>query len=169
MFSTLLACALPGRLAAIAPVSGINATTVCAAGTPRASACSRSTAPPTRSCPTEAATYFSGQPIGRVLGVPRRRSRSTTAAAAWAAFDGCGEAAAHVAVADDVQRFVWPDCPANGAVQLYRVVGGGHTWPGSIPVRADRLGPTTTSIDATKLILDFFATHPRKVASAGGV
>jgi poly(3-hydroxybutyrate) depolymerase len=37
MFSTLLACALPGRLAAIAPVSGINATAVCTARTPRVS------------------------------------------------------------------------------------------------------------------------------------
>jgi polyhydroxybutyrate depolymerase len=118
--------------------------------------------------PYRGGAYFSGQPIGRVLGVPDAKPVEATAAA-WAAFDGCGKPAAKSYVADDVQRFVWPDCPPNGAVQLYRVVGGGHTWPGSIPVRADRLGPTTTSIDATKVILDFFATHPRKVASAGGV
>src|SRR5437867_555159 len=34
IFSTALACALPGRLAAIAPVAGVNATEVCDEGTP---------------------------------------------------------------------------------------------------------------------------------------
>lgn len=34
MFATQLACALPGRLAAIAPVAGINGTEVCDAGAP---------------------------------------------------------------------------------------------------------------------------------------
>ncbi len=160
MFSTLLACALPGRLAAIAPVSGINATPVCTAGTPRVSVVAfHGTADPI--VPYLGGAYFSGQPIGRVLGAPEAKPVDD-AAAAWAAFDGCGTPAAQSYVADDVQRFVWPDCPPSGAVQLYRVIGGGHTWPGSTPVRTDRLGPTTTSIDATKLILDFFAAHPRR-------
>ena len=37
IFSTKLACALPGRLAAIAPVAGVNGSKVCGAGTPRTS------------------------------------------------------------------------------------------------------------------------------------
>ncbi len=160
MFSTLLACALPGRLAAIAPVSGINATAVCTAGTPRVSVLAfHGTADPI--VPYQGGAYFSGAPIGRVLGVADAKPVDD-AAAAWAAFDGCGTPAAQSSVADDVQRFVWPDCPRDGAVQLYRIVGGGHTWPGGIPVGADRLGATTASIDATDLILDFFAAHPRR-------
>ena len=160
MFSTVLACALPGRLAAIAPVAGINATEVCAAGTPRVSVLAfHGTADPV--VPYQGGAFFSGAPIGRVLGVPEAKPVDD-AATAWAAFDGCGTPPAQAFVADDVQRVVWPDCPPNGAVQLYRVVGGGHTWPGSTPVRADRLGPTTSSIDATDLILDFFASHPRR-------
>ncbi len=160
IFSTLLACALPGRLAAIAPVAGINATEVCAAGTPRISVLAfHGTADPV--VPYAGGEYFSGAPIGRVLGVPAAKSVDA-AAAAWAAFDGCGTPPTQSRVADDVQRFVWPDCRATRAVELYRVVGGGHTWPGAPPVRADRLGPTTASIDATKLMLDFFAAHPRR-------
>jgi polyhydroxybutyrate depolymerase len=167
MFSTLLACALPGRLAAIAPVAGINATEVCAAGTPRVSVLAfHGTADPI--VPYAGGAYFSGAPIGRALGVPTAKPVDD-AAAAWAAFDGCGSPPAQSFVADDVQHLVWPDCPPSGAVQLYRVIGGGHTWPGSAAVRADRLGATTASIDATKLMLDFFAAHPRKVASAGRV
>jgi poly(3-hydroxybutyrate) depolymerase len=49
----------------------------------------------------------------------------------------------------------------DGAVALYRIVSGGHTWPGSVPVRATRLGSMTPSISATTLILDFFDAHPR--------
>jgi polyhydroxybutyrate depolymerase len=160
MFSTQLACALPGRLAAIAPVAGINATAVCAAGTPRVSVLAfHGTSDPI--VPYEGGEYFSGAAIGRVLGVPAAKPVDE-AAAAWAAFDGCGTPPAQSWVADDVQRFVWPDCPAIGAVELYRIVGGGHTWPGSAAVREDRLGPTTRSIDATKLMLDFFGVHPRR-------
>jgi polyhydroxybutyrate depolymerase len=64
-------------------------------------------------------------------------------------------------VAADVQHVAYPHCPANGTVELYRVVGGGHTWPGAIPVNPSRLGSTTESIDATTLMLRFFAAHPR--------
>ena len=158
MFSTLLACALPGRLAAIAPVSGVNATAVCTAGTPRVSVLAfHGTSDPI--VPYQGGEYFSGAPIGRVLGVPAAKPVDD-AVAAWAAFDGCGTPAAQSWVADDVQRFVWPDCPATGAVELYRIVGGGHTWPGAAVVRDGRLGPTTASIDATELMLDFFHAHP---------
>lgn len=62
----------------------------------------------------------------------------------------------------DVEHVVYPDCPPSGAVELYRVLGGGHTWPGGIAVSAERLGATTTSIDATALMLAFFDAHPRK-------
>ena len=79
----------------------------------------------------------------------------------WAAFDGCGKPPTTTWVAADVQHVTYPHCPANGTVELYRVVGGGHTWPGAIPVNGFRLGPTTGSIDATDVMLRFFAAHPR--------
>jgi polyhydroxybutyrate depolymerase len=60
-----------------------------------------------------------------------------------------------------VEHVTWPRCPKTGTVELYRVLGGGHTWPGAIAIQSDRLGETTESTSATQLILDFFDTHPR--------
>jgi polyhydroxybutyrate depolymerase len=159
MFSTLLACSLPGRLAAIAPVSGINATAVCVKGTPRVSVLAfHGTADPI--VPYQGGAYFSGASGARAAGGAQAMPVDD-AIAAWAAFDGCGTPPATSFVADDVQHLVWPDCPANGTVELYRIIGGGHTWPGSTPVRASRLGSTTSSISATRLMLQFFHAHPR--------
>jgi polyhydroxybutyrate depolymerase len=160
MFSTVLACALPARFAAIAPVAGINGAPVCDPGTPRVNVLAfHGTADPI--VPYQGGDYFSGAIAGRTDG----RAQATPvddATAAWAEFDGCGTPSTPTFVADDVQHLVWPDCPTNGTVELYRVLGGGHTWPGATPVRSARLGATTPSISATKLILDFFDAHPRK-------
>jgi polyhydroxybutyrate depolymerase len=159
MFSTLLACARPGRFAAIAPVAGVNATPVCTAGTPPVGVLAfHGTEDPI--VPYAGGAYFSGAPIGRLLGVADARPVDD-AMAAWAAYDGCGTPPSTSSLAADVQHVVWPHCPSRNAVQLYRVVGGGHTWPGAMPVQAERLGATTSSIDATALVLDFFDRHPR--------
>jgi polyhydroxybutyrate depolymerase len=159
MFSTLLACVLPGRLAAIAPVAGVNATDVCSADTPRVSTLAfHGTADAI--VPYEGGAYFSGAAEGRLLGVPDAR-RVDDVVAAWAAFAGCGTASSTEPVAGDVQHVTWPHCPRNGTVELYRVIGGGHTWPGAFAIRSERLGTTTESTSATQLIIDFFDTHPR--------
>jgi polyhydroxybutyrate depolymerase len=62
-----------------------------------------------------------------------------------------------------VVRESWPGCQDGTEVVLFTIEEGGHTWPGSIDLAAigiDHLGSTTRSIDATKLILDFFDRHP---------
>jgi polyhydroxybutyrate depolymerase len=169
MFSTLLACAQPGRFAAVAPVAGINATSVCEPGTPRVSILAfHGTAD--HVVPYAGGALLSGSPVAQAFGVPAAQSVEASMAA-WAAFDGCRSTPVPTAVAADVDRLQWPRCSGNRAVVLYRIVGGGHTWPGAAAVRADRLGPTTSSIDATELVLDFFDRHParplREVASAG--
>jgi polyhydroxybutyrate depolymerase len=69
-------------------------------------------------------------------------------------------------VAVDVERLAWAGCSDRGAVELYRIVGGGHTWPGATALRSERLGATTSSIDATKLVLDFFDAHPARADRA---
>ncbi len=75
MFSTVLACALPGRFAAIAPVSGINATKACDAGAPRVSVLAfHGTADPI--VPYQGGDYFAGAAAGRTPGA-RRPCRST--------------------------------------------------------------------------------------------
>ena len=82
--------------------------------------------------------------------------------AGWAAFDGCGTPATTTRRRRAIEHVVYPDCPAGGTVELYRVVDGGHTWPGAFPINPARLGPTTSAIDATALMLAFFDAHPRK-------
>jgi polyhydroxybutyrate depolymerase len=43
-------------------------------------------------------------------------------------------------------------------VSLCTVTGGGHTWPGGLPVPS--LGYTTSNISATDAMWDFFTKHP---------
>jgi poly(3-hydroxybutyrate) depolymerase len=52
-------------------------------------------------------------------------------------------------------------CAAD--VVFCSLAGGGHTWPGG--TRAPFLGRTSSDIDATATILDFFAAHPRPAAA----
>jgi polyhydroxybutyrate depolymerase len=56
-------------------------------------------------------------------------------------------------------------CPADRAVELITIAGVGHQWPGSTPnLLAQRLlhtDPPSTALDATPVIWQFFAAHPR--------
>ncbi|MEO8392203.1 MAG: alpha/beta fold hydrolase [Chloroflexota bacterium] len=51
-------------------------------------------------------------------------------------------------------------CPTDTAVLLYRIAGGGHTWPGQ---KADdaQMGSINRDIDASEEIWKFFAQHQR--------
>jgi polyhydroxybutyrate depolymerase len=83
-------------------------------------------------------------------------------AAGWASHDGCG-ASVDRRIAFDVVRTNWNGCARGADVVLYTIEGGGHTWPGPIDVAKlgiTDLGATTSSIDASQLMLDFFDRHP---------
>ena len=44
---------------------------------------------------------------------------------------------------------------------LYTPIDGGHTWPGGKPIKPEwRVGPTLDSIDASRVMWDFFREHP---------
>lgn len=69
--------------------------------------------------------------------------------------------------ADDEQRLgkdvlvtQWTECADNADVDYYRIARGGHTWPGAAPLIADaiepRLGKTTQTVAASRLMWDFF-------------
>jgi polyhydroxybutyrate depolymerase len=81
-------------------------------------------------------------------------------AAEWAARNGCKPEPSVQRIeapADDLpsELFTWtgPDAPS---VQLYRVIGGGHAWPGS-PHGAPAwlFGPRAQALDATGILLEF--------------
>ncbi len=147
--SSLAACELNDLLAAFAPV----------AGSPYSQALCQGKAP----IPViafhgtdDALVPFEGGAGGR-LGLALNSVRQNMKN--WAGHNGCGADPQSERVAPDVVRESYSGCKAGADVVLYVVEEGGHTWPGAIDVAA--LGRTTHSIDATALIWDFFAAHPR--------
>jgi polyhydroxybutyrate depolymerase len=81
--------------------------------------------------------------------------------AAWAKRNGCGPKPSEKSIASDVTLVAF-DCPRRGETELYRVEGGGHTWPGSeFSKTTERLtGVTTFSINADEVMWEFFRRHP---------
>ena len=56
-----------------------------------------------------------------------------------------------------VTRYIYEDCKTDISVMLYRIEGGGHTWPGGRPgLQEDRVGRTTRDIDGCEEIWRFF-------------
>jgi polyhydroxybutyrate depolymerase len=56
----------------------------------------------------------------------------------------------------------WADCQDGAAVALYRLEGGGHTWPGGSQYLPDFIiGQTCRDFDATTETWKFFAAHPK--------
>lgn len=73
----------------------------------------------------------------------------------WAEHDGCATRPRTTEVASDVELERWRDCDDSARLETYVIADGGHTWPGAdleVPV----LGKTTSSIDATDLMVEFF-------------
>ncbi len=82
-------------------------------------------------------------------------------ATAWAERNHCRGEPATRTVSSDVTLLTWP-CAAGNEVALYRITGGGHSWPGSrfTAAAAGILGRTTMSIDANEILWRFFRAHP---------
>ena len=173
MMASTLACVMSDRIAAIAPVAGVRHPEDCA---------------PTRPVPIitfhgtdDPYIDYEGGPGPKALELPAPDGKGTFGdaiaadptlmeiadeaaipdrVAAWAEQNGCtaGDTLADIG---DVTPQQWA-CPDGGDVMFYTVHGGGHSWPGSAfdANIAQIVGPTTTSIDATALMVSFFAQHP---------
>jgi len=79
------------------------------------------------------------------------------AMAAWAAHNHCNPAYHDERVGTEVRKRTWTGCEAGSETVFYIIDGGGHTWPGSIPIPS--LGKTTRQIDASATIWKFFQAH----------
>jgi len=79
----------------------------------------------------------------------------------WAGRDGCGTTPTSATAASDVTLLSYP-CKGDVAVDLYRIEGGGHAWPGSAfsASIASVVGRATMSISADALMWAFFQAHP---------
>ncbi len=80
----------------------------------------------------------------------------------WRAIDHCRPPV--VTTAGTVTTSV-ANCPAGRTVELITIAGAGHQWPGARPSPlAQKLlqtDPPSTALDATQVIWQFFAAHPR--------
>ncbi|BCK56345.1 alpha/beta hydrolase family esterase [Nocardia wallacei] len=167
-----VACQLSGRVAAIAAVAGLQDFPWCRTGRAVPVVAFHGTADPI-------VAYTGGLgPNARFLpnpdgtgsvepgdnsappGGPGPQSVPDNAAA-WAERNGCGAHPATQRTAPDVTLTAYP-CPAGGAVELYSVDGGGHTWPGSSSALypTPLVGAPMHSIDASAVMWDFFRAHP---------
>ncbi len=81
----------------------------------------------------------------------------------WARLDRCGRELPTATIRTEIVVSRWTRCAGGTEVQLYTVKGGSHTWPGAS--RAASPLYTTQQINATILMLGFFARH--HLAGAG--
>lgn len=79
------------------------------------------------------------------------------ALARWAARRGLAGPPLEDRVSPHVVRVAYDDGAGDRPVQLYRVSGGGHTWPGSRAPVPPGMGAVTAEIDATATMWTFFA------------
>jgi polyhydroxybutyrate depolymerase len=179
--SSAIACEYSARVAAVAPVAGIQAMSPCKRTRPVPVVAFHGTDDPL--------VHYNGTPSKVALDLPApdgsHRAMSpdeerqfgtkgiftkgpTVAqqAATWARRNGCSSTATSTTVTSDTTRLIW-SCPHHADVELYRIAGGGHTWPGSQVLAAlgsSVLGRTTLTISADAVIWDFFVAHPRTVS-----
>jgi polyhydroxybutyrate depolymerase len=172
IMASVLACVDAGQVAAIAPVSGVANPARCNPSRPVPVVAFHGTADPlvrytgglgpvAYTLPLPSGTRGT---ISNLLGpaVPQSTSGPSIPAitSAWAKRDGCASKPTSRVVATNVALIAYT-CPGTNAVQLYRIRGGGHTWPGSaLSAKATSLGTTTMAINADKIIWNFFMAHP---------
>ncbi len=138
-----LACDLGDTLAAFAPVAG---------GYPPFKDCD-----PPRPVPV-VAFHGTADNLLPYEGQPPVFLPVRTWAANWAARNGCSATAKVTFEKGDVIGETWSGCRDNADVTLYTINGKGHSWPGSaMPERI-----TTQDVDATDVMWEFFAAHPRR-------
>jgi len=95
---------------------------------------------------------YNGGHVGGPSGTPVQPAE--TSAALWARHNGCAVGATETRLSTQVVRLTWNGCAVP--VVMYRIVGGGHTWPGSA-IAITALGLTTKQVSATGEMWKFFA------------
>ena len=170
MMTSSVACALSDRIAAVAPVAGVQLADGCAATRPVPVITFHGTADGFvaydgglgKDALNLPAPDGSGKKLSD-LGVTTGGGPSVPdIVAGWAKRNGCADAAPTTEnVAPDVDVIAF-DCPADADVELVRVTGGGHSWPGSAFAKniESIVGHTTDSISATEKMWEFFEAHP---------
>ncbi len=173
--TSAIACVYADRIAAVAPVAGVQAAEGCDASRPVPVVAFHGTA--------DTFVAFDGGVGESVADLPNPDGSGETLGdsglvdetaegpsvpemvAVWAERNGCAVEPTEREVTADVTLVSYDCFPADA--QLYRIEGGGHTWPGSAFSQSIEsvVGFTTMSIDANEIMWDFFVDHPLGVTS----
>lgn len=168
-----VACQFSARVAAVATVAGIQDAKGCKPRRPVPVVAFHGTADPFvpysggvgKAALALPAPGGSGKTIGQEIKTNPKAALGVqsvpAATSGWARRNGCGSRPRHHRVAKDVTLIIYR-CPRHASVELYRVAGGGHTWPGSkvSASLAAVTGRTTFSISADQVMWNFFRSHP---------
>lgn len=156
--SSLLACRLDDRIAAIAPIAGVEYNEPCD-GSPVPVIAFHGFEDPIvpyeggglNSVRIADANFYQGDlpdGIADPTGVDESMSR-------WAEHNGCDADPVEESVSAEVTKRTWQGCDAETI--LYIVDNGGHAWPGKPqPAFEAQFGYGTSDIDATDLLFEFF-------------
>lgn len=171
--SSHVACQYSSEVAAVAPVSGIQAVSPCKTRRPVPVVAFHGRADPLIHYDGSASRQAQNLPgpdggtLGQsakmfgVIGIFRKGPSIPQQAGTWARRNGCSGNVTTTRVAADVTLLAW-SCPHHANVELFAVQGGGHTWPGSrdSAMIGKLLGRTTFSISADVEMWNFFQSHP---------
>jgi polyhydroxybutyrate depolymerase len=162
--SSLLACRRGDRIAAIAPIAGVELNEPCD-GPPVPVLAFHGDADPI--VPYEGGGLSSVRIADQNLyqgAVPAGTATPTgvdESMRRWAEHNGCEPEPTDEPLTPEILRRTWQGCDAPTV--LYVVVGGGHTWPGKPqPAFEAQFGKGTTDIDASALLFAFF-DNPRSL------
>ncbi len=143
MLAYRLACEVSDRIAAIAPVAASMVHLPCK---------------PPRPVPVmifhgtlDSIVPYAGNPL---LGYPSLSANVDH----WVAHNGCRDPKVRGFSQGDASCDAYPTCRDDAHVEFCTILGGGHTWPGGLPV--PQLGYTSLSLRATDAMWDFFSKHP---------
>jgi len=86
----------------------------------------------------------------------------------WVSKNGCPatpktEQLPHINTNDRTSTVIesYSGCRNGTEVALYRVIGGGHTWPGGLQYMPEKVvGRTSRDFSASEVIWQFFKLHP---------
>lgn len=137
-----LACEMSARIAAVAPVAGVLGVPTCNPSRPMS------------------VFQFHGTLDGLVpyAGNAAGFPSVMQTLSGWAGRSGCSVTPRETSKKGEITCVTFDGCKGGAEVNLCTVTGGGHTWPGGVPVPS--LGYTTTEINATDAMWDFFVKHP---------
>jgi polyhydroxybutyrate depolymerase len=170
--ASALACVLSKQIAAVAPVAGVQAPKGCRQARAVPVVAFHGTADGfvgydgglgerARSLP---AADGSGKTLEESGQLPKGSAKGPSVPEtiqAIARRNNCSPKRLTQRVSSEVTRFSYK-CSKGRDVVLYRVTGGGHTWPGSAFSQQIEsvVGKTTMTISANEIMWRFFADHP---------